>query len=601
MNVKLIILFLLLSFTAFTQKPVKAIVRDAGTKEPLAFCNVTVKETSKGTITNADGVFSIQAGDEDVLVFSFIGYEPKPVSVARLMQNPVVFLVKKDFMLQEVTVLTENDYLYGIMEKCRKNMQGNHVQKNAKSYYSIDTQIGDRPAELLECYYNAYINGYSVNKLLYKNGRIGLAVIGNRLYKSMETSKAMIDIDLAGENYASFPLIPFQCSEQKMKKLFRLTLKGSDSLYYDLLFEPAADIRRNFSGEAWIDRKNFSLSKITLTIEDAAVHPFWSLWGDSISNVSMDITQVFRQDEDGVFPGHILFNYKLTYHSGTGIALFDMDIPEKIRDIRSCSILYLYDYDRPFILPYFEYDSDSTSDYSLISMIPYNEFFWNNNNKMLLTDEQVEKLGFFSREGSLTNYREGNYGKDFLSDINYMPNGDSLRQGGYKGVNYTFWYPDRRIRIIKDIYQCRTYPVGKILNCQPADLFSIRVQILMDVTQAGDSLDYRTYTVFDEPNTWYHYPVESYTNVFFNIYFDICEIERRKLEQSLKDNHASAGQINEEYIKADQKMAEICRKYLKEVKMGENREALEKWNAYVHERLGIDNIRLFEGKTDEKQ
>lgn len=42
--------------------------------EPLAGVNVIIKGTTVGTTTDGDGRFAIQAGDKDILVFSFIGY-----------------------------------------------------------------------------------------------------------------------------------------------------------------------------------------------------------------------------------------------------------------------------------------------------------------------------------------------------------------------------------------------------------------------------------------------------------------------------------------------------------------------------------------------
>ena len=39
--------------------------------EPLPGVTIIIKGTSQGTITDTDGKFSIEAGEEDVLVFSF--------------------------------------------------------------------------------------------------------------------------------------------------------------------------------------------------------------------------------------------------------------------------------------------------------------------------------------------------------------------------------------------------------------------------------------------------------------------------------------------------------------------------------------------------
>ncbi len=49
--------------------------------EPLPGVTVLIKGTAQGTITNPDGKFTIEAGEEDVLVFSFIGYLTDEVDV----------------------------------------------------------------------------------------------------------------------------------------------------------------------------------------------------------------------------------------------------------------------------------------------------------------------------------------------------------------------------------------------------------------------------------------------------------------------------------------------------------------------------------------
>ena len=49
---------------------------------PLAGVAVQVKGSNKGTVTNAEGMFSINANDNDVLAISYVGYEPQEIIVA---------------------------------------------------------------------------------------------------------------------------------------------------------------------------------------------------------------------------------------------------------------------------------------------------------------------------------------------------------------------------------------------------------------------------------------------------------------------------------------------------------------------------------------
>ena len=52
------------------------------TGEELPGVNVSIKGTSKGTMTSITGDFSIDADEGDVLIFSFIGYKPVEITVA---------------------------------------------------------------------------------------------------------------------------------------------------------------------------------------------------------------------------------------------------------------------------------------------------------------------------------------------------------------------------------------------------------------------------------------------------------------------------------------------------------------------------------------
>ena len=63
------------------QRPVTGKVTDASDGTGLPGVSVLVKGTTNGTATDADGTFTINANNEDVLIFSFIGYESQEVTV----------------------------------------------------------------------------------------------------------------------------------------------------------------------------------------------------------------------------------------------------------------------------------------------------------------------------------------------------------------------------------------------------------------------------------------------------------------------------------------------------------------------------------------
>ncbi len=118
-----ILMLSLISLGVFSQTTIKTKVLDADTKEPLPYCNVWVKGTTRGTITNGNGEVSISVDlNNDILVFSFLGYKIASVPAITLLEQKIVLLQKTQFVIQGVTINSGTDYLYDIVKKCRKSV-----------------------------------------------------------------------------------------------------------------------------------------------------------------------------------------------------------------------------------------------------------------------------------------------------------------------------------------------------------------------------------------------------------------------------------------------------------------------------------------------
>jgi len=106
------LLMLFISISAFAQHGVKGTITDVKTGEPLAGVNVVVKgSTSTGTISDANGVFTLSVPANSVLVFSYIGYLSQEVSV-KGKSSVNVSLSEDVEALDEVVVVG-----YGTMKK----------------------------------------------------------------------------------------------------------------------------------------------------------------------------------------------------------------------------------------------------------------------------------------------------------------------------------------------------------------------------------------------------------------------------------------------------------------------------------------------------
>ncbi len=95
------ILFALVTLSSWSQQSVSGNVSDE--EGPLPGASVIVKGTTRGTTTDFDGNFTIEANSEDALQVSYIGYELQSVAVGNKTQFNII--LKAGNKLDEVVVI----------------------------------------------------------------------------------------------------------------------------------------------------------------------------------------------------------------------------------------------------------------------------------------------------------------------------------------------------------------------------------------------------------------------------------------------------------------------------------------------------------------
>jgi TonB-linked SusC/RagA family outer membrane protein len=99
------VLFLTLcTFSVSAANSIKGVVKDAKTNEPLIGVTIQVEGLKSGTITNINGVFSIDAPSNSVLVVSYIGYISQKISVTG-KSDFIINLAEDNKNLDEVVVV----------------------------------------------------------------------------------------------------------------------------------------------------------------------------------------------------------------------------------------------------------------------------------------------------------------------------------------------------------------------------------------------------------------------------------------------------------------------------------------------------------------
>lgn len=85
-----------------------------GVGEPLSSASVTIKGTLRGTLTDSDGYYSINANRNDILVFSFVGFKAKEVLVEG---NPTINVtLDEQLNLGEVLVIGSRNKSRTVLE-----------------------------------------------------------------------------------------------------------------------------------------------------------------------------------------------------------------------------------------------------------------------------------------------------------------------------------------------------------------------------------------------------------------------------------------------------------------------------------------------------
>jgi hypothetical protein len=586
------LLFLFLSFCISAQLNYQGNVKDSKTKQPIPFCAIAFKDNAQGCISNEEGVFQLNSQNKtDTLLISCIGYKRKRISLNAFLKDPVILLEVSEFNLQEVVIYDKDDFLFEIFESCRKKIVDSK-QNTSKTYFVLESFIAEQAVELLECYYNSSFNQSSLRSLDFKNGRVGMAPYNDRFFVNVNISKAFTFINLIGGN-SDLPKNPFEYSKRQLKKTYRLkflSLSEDETKLIHLEFNPIEDNGDYFSGEVWIEQNTGLLQKVSLRVSNTRKHPFLPLFkGEgSVDEVSLQINKsYFIKNGDAVLE-HIDFNYQLLYHHPHNKSLLNPNKDTSYR-VSSKGLMHFYDHDKAFIIPYFYYDKEF-SDYKKIASLSYNEGFWTANTGIVYSQNMKKGIQYFKKNGFLLNFQNG-------QSSNFM----MLKGGKFFENNYLLWSEKKRISLKKDKIIHDTISTNSS-NGQTirSSLYQIKAQMFLDLNPMADSIQHYSAAVFDVYETFYNLPEEPETNCFINIYFDLFEIERRKMEKTLSQKKLTAQEMDVIYKKSIKNLEIQSKDYFSEVERGKKLKALEKWNLYVKDNLGIDNFEIFQILSQKK-
>ena len=586
MRFPLCILFFLCYFSLSAQITYTIGIRDFKSNEPLSYCSVIIKASGKGTITNEEGFFQLSLNPlSDTIIVSYLGYGKRAIAVSTLSKKDFVSLERSGILLREAVIYgNDDDFLYNIFYQSKGNLARSGGFES-KVYFSLETVSEKQPVEILECYYNGKIKSNKINELHYKNGRVGLARLNKGYFVSLNISKALVSFDLLKPN-EDFPATPFQFDKKNLKKHFDLRLvsiiSDADSIYH-IEFNPKNKQKDYFAGEVWINKKTMFPVKIEMKNDLTDKHPLLPLWDTyTIDSVSLDLSYSFLQKGHKYLLNHTSFKYSLGYD-------YKEDFHERLdeyreimkkRHIETRGIMYVYDYNEPFILPKADYDPNF-SDYRLITSFPYNEVFWKMNKGLVQNERQKEYIAFFEKNGLLFSFSKITGLKNTIFENNNL-----------------FWSSESRLSVNEHKLDREGILNPSLKSSMEhnevirSELYKFKTQLYLDINQDGDAIHHFSASIFDIFESYYLLKKEPEADCFINIYFDLVEIERQKMEKILQSGYRSVAELEAVYELTLTGIDQVTKRYLKEVQSGKNFEAFIRWNNYVMEHLGINNFTL---------
>lgn len=566
----LLILCLPLCFRVAAQSPLQGRLLDAHTQQPLPYAGLQLWPSQRGTIANEAGEFNLQptAGD-DSLFISLVGYRSLRLALADFPANGNLLLQPQVRTLAEVSVRPPDDsWLYNLLEELNL---GESEKLESRAYYELKSTVGSRQVELVEAFYNLQTERAEVQQLELKAGRLALQPVGQRLFANTEGARALAAMPLFKE-HPYFPGTPLGLNRRALQRRYDLydlggyRLESGDSVQV-VRFVPRTDKDAWFEGEVGILLEQKRLLFLELRCEQTNRHPFLPIGPDDrLSRVSLYLKRSLLPHGKGMRLEKLELAYGVTYTNARG----------QVYPVQSRALLYSYAPGSPFFIwQDGQRNTENMSDYLRINALPYNAAFWEAGNETRMEDVRGENQAFFKHPNSLTN-------------VNLFTNQPLLGKGLLERP-FTHW--DGKRLLFNGATERPPNETGK--REVRVDDFQLAVEVYFDLNRVADSLQWQTATMFNPYSSYFYLPIHAKEQCFINLYFDLMECERRRLEQLLMVTEPRPEKLLATYKQFRFELEQLSARYFRDAMLGNNRKGMESWNQRVLKELGINNLEVF--------
>ena len=286
---------------------VKGMIQDQSSQAPLPYANISVHQTSIGTVSNQLGNFQLKIPAtyaEDSLSISFIGYESIliPIQVAKEMDQ----FSLPPFATTIETIVVKGETGLSILKKAIDRIPQNYAMTPFVSggFYRVSSKKNEKYIHLSEAVFDLYNSPQKSSQQQFKLNKM-------RAIKD-ESASHGIDLGLKGKTLLEFDLVQDISSTEFLNKkgLKRHTykVKGTtffqDSEAYIIEFDQKEnDNKVGYKGRILIDKENYAFLYFDIGLSPKGITNF--RYGDGAQRMLMKLfdIHIFMEQND----------YQITY------------------------------------------------------------------------------------------------------------------------------------------------------------------------------------------------------------------------------------------------------------------------------------------------
>lgn len=250
---------------------INGVVKNKDNRKGLGNVNVSVLGSNVGTVTNADGAFSLKVSEEEIgkgILVSHIGFLNTHLSVEELHEKGdglIVWIIPSAQMLQEVNV-------YGgspreLVEKAISKISKNYSDKSNmyQAFYRETVQKGRRYVGVAEAVMDVYKTGYENRETYHDRSQLvkGRRLVSQRAKDTLAIKVAggpavPVYLDVVKNGNGILNIATLQCYEFFMERPAVL----GDRMQYVVSFLPRMKMDYAlYKGKLYIDQESLSFTR----------------------------------------------------------------------------------------------------------------------------------------------------------------------------------------------------------------------------------------------------------------------------------------------------------------------------------------------------